>query len=80
MHIEIKVVPSSHTVIDPRTMMVESIDTLVTNIAMSTARHSNDFTERTKRLRLKLLHKSQKLDVFGLFCVSRISKVRNQEK
>ena len=40
-------ISSSHTVPDPRTVMIESINTTITNLAMMRSQTFNNFTSRT---------------------------------
>ena len=43
---EVLAVPETDTVVDPLTMMVEPLDTLVANVAMPRFRGANNFTSR----------------------------------
>ena len=55
MHVEARMVGSTDTVIDPRTMVVVSVDASIANVAVATLRETNYLTERAQALRVKCL-------------------------
>ena len=56
---ENRMVVGSDTVVDPHTMMVESFDTPITDVAMSAFISADDSTCRTKSIRVESFNKSQ---------------------
>lgn len=52
---EVGVVASAHAVVKPLAVMVESVNTLVTDVAVAAAREDDDFARRTDLTRVERL-------------------------
>jgi hypothetical protein len=74
------VVPNPYTVIHPLTMMIKSLHTTITNIAMPRFSSTHDLTCRTEHVWIKLLNKPKKAHFIRLFEIARVLKPCEQEE
>ena len=65
-------VPNSNAVVNPRTMMIESLYTSITECTVSRAVSSNDFAVRAYTARVEFLYKSLKSKVFKVYIFMQI--------
>ncbi len=62
---------ATHTIINPRTVMVISVYALIADVAMSTLRQANDLAERTETLCIESLEQAHKVYLRVMFNVGR---------
>ena len=56
--VEVRVVLNAHTIVHPLTMMVETLDTHVADVAVARVSCAEDFTVRAEQVGLKVFNKA----------------------
>ena len=69
MYVKARVVGSADTIIDPRTVMVVSVNASIANVAVATLREANYLTERAQALRVERLQECHHAYLIVLFYV-----------
>lgn len=70
--VERAMIIGSYTVVDPWAMVIKALDTLITNIAMSTSFCSYNLAFGTKMVWVKLFNNIHEIDIGISFYVTRI--------
>ena len=62
MHVEARVISPSNTIIDPWTVVIVALHTLVTDVTVPALGQANDLAEGTERLWVESFHQLDKFD------------------
>ena len=80
VNVETSMVLGSHTAVDPGTVMIESFNTPVANIAVSAAGSTDHLTLWTQVVSVKLLHAFKEVNRRVFLKIARVSDPGNEEE